>query len=111
MARKSITIGKVKKVLPSGMVLLENGSRSRVKADVGDTLKQYTDNQEIFVVKAKVLKESDELKKLKDSIVTKDEEIQKLKDSIVTKDEEIQKLKDSIITKDTDVSQKDGTSK
>ncbi len=95
MATKKYTpLGTVERIEPSGMLVLDNGTRSNAKAQVGDTLKKDNTTGDVIVTKAKEVKgpggQADQIKEL-------NAKVEELEAIIVTKDEEIGTMNDEII--------------
>lgn len=73
--KKFLTLGTVVKIDASGMVVLDNGTRSHTKAGLFDVLKKDLQTGEIIIEKGKPVTDSDATKTI--SELTKENEILK----------------------------------
>jgi len=73
--KKFLTLGTVVKIDASGMVILDNGTRSHTKAEIFDVLKKDLQTGEIVVEKGKSLSDNDMTKTI--SELTKENEVLK----------------------------------
>jgi TolA-binding protein len=106
MAKSKCTLlGVVERIEPSGMVVLDNGTRSNTKAQIGDTLKRDTQTGDIIVVKAtetkgaggqagQIKELNSKVEELEGIIETKDADIVALNDEIVALKEELTTFKE-----------------
>jgi TolA-binding protein len=91
---KILILGTVVKIEPSGMVVLDDGTRSNTKAQIGDVLKRNSQNGEITVEKGEELLSGSvkQIADLEQKISDFEKEVEALREEILAKDEVIKTL-------------------